>query len=127
MSAILLGDLMEWRRTPAAKGISDKEFIVLIAIADRVLDERSRMMRRFKGDDCELYERLCQIAGVTQQGLKKILQRLYERGLEVRVVYKYGLSGEPIYACRGHAMDFRLPELPAVIGLPARSGNGQTG
>ncbi|WP_141576170.1 hypothetical protein [Actinomadura sp. WMMA1423] len=119
MSGKLVGDVIEWRRTPAGAELSDKEFAVLLTIADRVLDERARDMRRFKNDDCDLYDRLCQVAKVSPQGLKKILQRLAERGLDVRVVWKRDKNGDPVYAAKGHAMDFRLPELPAFARIVA--------
>lgn len=122
MSGRLVGDVIEWRRTPAGSELTDKEFVVLFSIADRVIDERTRLMRRFKGDDCELYDRLCQIAGVGTEGLKKVLQRLAGRGLDVRVVWKYDRNGEPVYAAKGHAMDFRLPKLPASVGIPSAEG-----
>jgi hypothetical protein len=97
--------------------LSETEFIVLFTIADRVLDGRARIMRRFKGDDCELYDRICQVAGVERSGLKDVLARLAARGLDVRVVYKHDRNGRPIYACKGHAMDFRFPDLPASVRL----------
>jgi hypothetical protein len=120
----LFGDVIEWLRTPAAKDLSPKARIVLLAVADRVMDPRTRMMRRFKGDDCTLHERLCQVAEASPQALKKICQELADRGLEVRVQVvidgrpRYDSSGRPLYACRGHAMQFRLPELAAMVALP---------
>lgn len=117
MSARLIGDLIEWRRTPKGSELTQAEFAVLVTIADRVLDEKTRLMRRFKGDDCELHERLCQVAGVDQGSLKKVLQKLAARGLEVRVEIKKDVLGRPVYACKGRAMDFRFPELPASVSL----------
>jgi hypothetical protein len=55
--------------------------------------------------------------------LKKIFQELAARGLEVRVQIRkdgkplFDKAGRPVYACRGHAMDFALPELPAMVQL----------
>lgn len=123
MAGQLFGDVIEWLRTPAAKDLSPKARIVLLAVADRVMDSRTRRMRRFKGDDCTLHERLCQVADVSPQALKKICQELADRGLEIRVQAvvdgrpRVDNSGRPLYACRGHAMEFRLPELPAMTRL----------
>jgi hypothetical protein len=120
----LFGDVIEWLRTPAAKDLSPKARIVLLTVADRVMDTRTRRMRRFKGDDTTLHERLCQVADVSPEGLKKIFQELAARDLEVRVQIRkdgeplFDKAGRPVYACRGHAMDFRLPDLPAFAQLP---------
>lgn len=125
MAGQLFGDVIEWLRTPAAKDLSPKARIVLLTIADRVMDTRTRRMRHFKGDDCTLHERLCQVADVSPEGLKKILQELAARGLEVRVQITrdgepmFDKAGRPVYACRGHAMEFALPELPAMVQLVA--------
>lgn len=119
MSARLVGDLIEWRRSPAGTTLTEAEFIVLITIADRVLDEDTRLMKRFRGDNCELHDRICQVVGVNKENLKKILQRLAARGMEVRVEITRDRAGRPVYACRGHAMDFRFPHLPPSVQLPA--------
>lgn len=124
MAGQLFGDVIEWLRTPAAKDLSPKARIVLLTVADRVMDTRTRQMRRFKGDDSTLHERLRQVADVSPEGLKKIFQELAARDLEVRVqIHKDGKpmfdkAGRPVYACRGHSMDFRLPDLPAFARLP---------
>ena len=116
----LMGDVIEWTMTPAAKDIGDKELIVLLAIADRTL-KRGELMRRYQRDDCDLYDRLCRITGLNRAGLRELLKRMARRGFEVRVVFRYDRNGEPVYACKGHAMEFLLPDLPAVVGLAGRS------
>jgi hypothetical protein len=119
MSAELIGVLIEWRRTPPGQELTDKEFIVLHAIADRVLDhEGTRMMRKFHGDDCELRERICQVARLDNRGLKEVLGRLTARGLDVKVVLRKDQNGNPIYATRAEPMQFRFPELPTVVWIP---------
>lgn len=110
----LMGDVIEWSMTPMAKEIGDKELIVLLAIADRTM-QRGALMQRFKRDDCDLYDRLCRITGLNRGGLKELLKRMAARGLEVRVVFRHDKNGEPVYACKGHSMDFRLPDLPASV------------
>lgn len=118
MSAQLMGDLIEWRRTPFGAELSDKEFIVLLTIADRVLNESTRRMFRKKGDDCDLHERIRQVVGVNEENFRKLLQRLAARGLDVRVPFRKDKHGNPVFAARGHAMDFRLPEMPTMLNLP---------
>lgn len=122
MSARLIGDLIEWRRTPPGQELTLSEFVVLFAIADRVLDERDRMMRQFNGDDVELRERICQIAKLDDRGLKAVLGKLTARGLDVKVVLRKDKNGNPIYATRGEPMQFRFPELPVVAWLPQPCG-----
>lgn len=123
MAGQAVGDLIEWLRTPAAKGLSPKARLVLLTIADRVLDMNTRQMRHFKRDDCSLHERLRQVADVSPEGLKKIFQELAERDLEVRVqIIRKGRpftdkAGRPVYACKGHSMEFRLPDLHAMTQL----------
>lgn len=123
MSARLIGDLIEWRRTPPGQELTDKEFIVLYVIADRVWDDDiTRMMRKFNGDDVELRERICQIAKLDDRGLKAVLGKLTARGLDVKVVLRKDKNGNPIYATRGEPMQFRFPELPVVAWLPQPCG-----
>lgn len=117
MAGRLIGEVIEWLRTPAAQGMTTSERLVLIAIADRVLDEENRMMRRFATDNCNLHERLCQIVG---GDIKDALQRLADRGLEVRVEWRKDKHGNPVYAGRGHAMEFRLPVFLRVA-IPERT------
>ncbi|WP_149264251.1 hypothetical protein [Actinomadura sp. K4S16] len=125
MSGRLVGDVIEWLQTPAAAGVGDNEALVLITIADRVLSEETREMRRFKGDQCSLHQRICRVLGVTPKGLRPVLQKLARRGLEVRVEIGRDRLGRPIYARRGHAMGFRLPELPASVRLPEREDEAE--
>lgn len=119
MGARLIGDLIEWRRTPPGQELTDKEFIVLYVIADRVWDDDvTRMMRKFNGDDCELRDRICQVAKLDSRGLKAVLGRLTARGLDVKVILRKDTNGNPIYATRGEPMQFRFPDLPTVVWIP---------
>lgn len=118
MSARLIGDLIEWRRTPPGQELTLAEFAVLTAIADRVLNESTRMMQKFNGDDCELHDRICQIAKLDKRSLKDVLARLATRGLEVRVVLGKDKNGAPMYATKARPMQFRFPELPAMAWIP---------
>jgi hypothetical protein len=119
MSGRLVGEVVEWLRTPAAAGLTMAERIVLVVIAERSNDE-TREMWRFKADDVTLAERIQGAAGIDSTGLRHALQRLKKRGLEVRVPVKHGKDGRAVYAFKGYAMQFRLPAFPASVDLPQR-------
>ena len=119
MSGRLVGEVVEWLRTPAAAGLTMAERIVLLVIAERSNDE-TREMWRFKADDVNLAERIQSAAGIDATGLRHALQRLKKRGLEVRVPLKHGKDGRAVYAFKGYAMQFRLPAFPASVELPQR-------
>ena len=118
MSGRLVGEVVEWLLTPAAKslGLTSAERTVLLVIADRANDV-TREMWRFRADAISLDERIA-IAVGTPKGLQKVLWRLASRGLEVRIQIAQGDDGRPVFASRGRAMRFRLPELPASVALP---------
>jgi hypothetical protein len=119
MSGRLVGEVVEWLRTPAAGGLTMAERIVLLVIAERSNDE-TREMWRFKADDVTLAERIQSAAGIDATGLRHALQRLKKRGLEVRVPIRHGKDGRAVYAFKGYAMQFHLPKLPASVELPQR-------
>lgn len=117
MSGRLVGEVAEWLRTPAAGGLTVAERMVLVTIAERA-NEKTRMMWRHRSDDVSLSERIREVVGVSRQNLTKVFNRLAERGLEVRVQVGTTDAGKPVFAHKGHATDFRLPDLPASVRLP---------
>jgi hypothetical protein len=117
MSGRLVGEVVEWLRTPAAADLTAAERVVLLVIAERS-SEATRGMWRHKVDDVSLSERIREATGVSRQNLTKVFNRLAERGLEVRVQVGARDSGKPVFAHKGHATDFRLPDLPASVQLP---------
>ena len=54
---------------------------------------------------------LCQRARVTERGLRGALQRLGAAGYEFRVAHGYDKNGNPVYAARGHAVDYAVPDM----------------
>lgn len=120
MSGRLVGEVAEWLRTPASAGLTLAERMVLLVIAERA-NERDREMWRHRGDEVTLFERLCQVTRMDRSGLTKVLKKLAARGLEVRVQIGESRSGSPVFAYRGVAMRFCLPELPASVSLPERA------
>lgn len=84
------------------------EFAVAQAIADNA-DEGTRQSFRLT-----MPELLRRVRGInTMAGLRRVLQRLADRGFEFRVPIKTGKDGRPVYAHKGHAADFIVPPMPA--------------
>jgi hypothetical protein len=63
---------------------------------------------------------LCHRAGLTDNGLKTVLQRLASRGYEFRVSAGPGRDGRAVYSARGHAIDYRVPEVEELVKGGAR-------
>lgn len=122
MSARLIGELTNWLMSPAAQAmdLSSAERNVLFVVAERS-HEKTRVMLRHRGDDMQLVDRIAMATGLSRDGaLKKALQRLARRGLDVRIPVAKGKDGRPVFAYEGHSMRFRLPEFPASVVVPER-------
>jgi hypothetical protein len=52
--------------------------------------------------------------GLSATGLRGALQRLASRGYEFRVIHGYGSDGRPVFATRGHAVDYVIPDVAAI-------------
>lgn len=124
MSGRLVGEVVDWLRTPVAADLTPNERFVLMLIAERA-HEKTREMWRHKIDDETLAERIAGSIGVTQKALGDVLARLGARGLEVRVPIGTDKKGRTVFATRGKATAFRLPELPASMALPTGKWSGQ--
>lgn len=67
---------------------------------------------------------IMQRAGIrTESGVRQALQRLAARGFEFRVPIGTGKDGRPVFAAKGHSLDFLVPlmperQLPAVAFEP---------
>lgn len=121
MSGRLVGEVAGWLRSPAAAGMTLAERTVLLLIAERA-NEKSREMWSHRGDGCSQFEYLCETTGLKPSGLTEALKRLAARDLETRIQIGSNKSGGPMFAHRGKAIRFRLPELPASVELPERVG-----
>lgn len=119
MAGRLVGEVAEWLRSPAAAGLTLAERAVLLIIAERA-HEKTRQMWRYKTDDVTSFEYICQVTGMDRGGLTKALRKLAARDLEVRVPLDFDRNGKPVFAYRGAAMKFALPELPASVTIPQR-------
>ena len=119
-----MGEVVGWLRTPAADELTPNERFVLVLIAERA-HQKTRDMWRHKSDDETLAERMAGCLGITQKALGDILARLAGRGLEVRVPLGVDKKGRVMFATRGRATQFRLPELPASVSLPTGEWSGE--
>ncbi|MBB5081342.1 hypothetical protein [Nonomuraea endophytica] len=125
MSARLMGEVAGWLGTAAAEGLTAAERLVLLIVAERANEHSRRMWthrgdRRDDGTRITLTELIADRAGLTPRGLNDALQRLARRGLEVRVQIATDTRGRPVFARKGHAVDYELPFLPASVELPPR-------
>ncbi len=120
MSARLVGEVANWLTTPAAAPLTPAERLVLVLIAERA-NEQTREMWRHKADTETLAERLARCTGLSSDALGDALRRLAARGLECRVAIGTDKRGRTVFATRGRATSFRLPELPASVSLPESS------
>ena len=117
MAESLVGEVCAWLESPAAQGMTTAERLVLVVIAERC-NKKTRQMWAYKGDGKTLTEVIAARVGVEVDSLTKVFRRLAARGLEVRVPIGVNSKGEPVFAVRGRASDYVLPELPASVELP---------
>lgn len=76
---------------------------------------------RGNGRSCaESLEHIAWRYGGTPSGVKQVLRKLAESGVDVRVAIGEDRHGGPVYAVRGRVPQFRLPEFPAPRGCPCR-------
>ncbi|MFF0770945.1 hypothetical protein ACFYUK_18820 [Nonomuraea wenchangensis] len=123
MAESLVGEVAAWLGTPAAQGMPASDRLVLMIIAERSNKTSRRMLwhrgdRRDDGTKITLTETLQIRTGLGARGLGDALQRLAARGIEVRVQIDTDSLGRPVFARRGHAVDYHLPPLPASVELP---------
>lgn len=62
---------------------------------------------------------LCFRARLKAATVREKLAMLAARGYEFRVIHGYGKDGRPVYAAKGHAVDYVVPDLLKGTGLPA--------
>lgn len=84
--------------------LTPSERVALYAVADRARDNTRQAWQG--GDDDWRLER---VVGVKR--LPDVLERLAERGFDIRVVVKIAENGRPIYAHKGRQVSYLLPPL----------------
>ena len=72
-------------------------------------------------------QQLREETGYTAVGLRRVFERLSERGYEMRVSHGVGSDGRQVFAARGHATDYQVPTLkPRSTYRLCASGEGDT-
>lgn len=100
-----------------APSMTPAERLLLTAVA-----EEARVHSREADIDAETLQRR---VGVDESGVRKVLRRLADRGLDVRVAVGKDKRGSPVYAHRGRVARYRLPVFPAPEGCVCRPCRGQ--
>lgn len=95
------------------------ERLVLLLIAERA-NEQSREAWSGGADDWQLG----QLARLSPTGLRDVLQRLAQRGLEVRMALGKDAKGRPVFAVWNRQTTYRLPILLGDSG-PSPTGDAQ--
>lgn len=54
---------------------------------------------------------LCQRARLKPSSVRAALAKLAARGYEFRVIHGYGTDGRPVFAAKGHATDYVVPDM----------------
>ena len=87
----------------APADLSQAELTVALMIADDANDHSRRSWIPLP--------LLCQRTRLSPTGVRGALQRLAARGLEFRVIHGYGKDGRAVFAAKGHAVDYEIPDL----------------
>lgn len=91
----------------APEDLTPAERLVLVVIAENINDGDPKRQTWPDFSAAVLAKR----AGLTAETLRKALQRLAKRGMEVRVPIATGKDGRALYAVPGHQCRYRLPLL----------------
>jgi hypothetical protein len=92
----------------APPDLTPAERIVLVALAERCRDDTRRVLPSV---DEPVRAMLLRRSGLGDSGLTKVLRRLAQRGLDVRIPLGLDGSGRALYAYDGRAAEFSVPQL----------------
>jgi len=72
---------------------------------------------------------LCRRSRMKPSGVRAALGRLAARGLEFRAIHGYGKDGRPVFAAKGHAADYVVPDMlkGAVSAAPLAADGARKG
>lgn len=87
----------------APADLSSGELIVALVIADDARDQN-----RVSWITLPL---LCARTRLKPSSVRAALSKLASRGYEFRVPHGYGKDGRPVFAARGHAVDYVVPDM----------------
>ncbi|WP_026454836.1 helix-turn-helix domain-containing protein [Saccharomonospora iraqiensis] len=96
--------------------LTSNERLLLLVIAEKANDDTRRAV--FPNPD-----RLLHRLGMSEDGLRKVCQKLAARGYEARIPVGTNKAGRPVYAYKGHAVDYRVPVFPRREVPPERRDN----
>lgn len=107
----------------APEDLTPAERLVLVVIAENVRDGDPKR-ETWPGFNAAV---LAKRAGLTGDGsLKRALQRLAKRGMEVRVPIATGKDGRELYAVPGQQCRYRLPVFKGGLTVPPSDDEGGT-
>lgn len=121
------GELVREVLSLAPSDLTPSQLVILVVIAERaqprarVVDGRDIPARECFPNRADML-RDCRM---TEANLSKTLQRLAQRGLEVRVPLGTDRSGRPFYARSGHRTTYRLPHFTTRADQGPASGDGE--
>lgn len=78
--------------------------VVAWCIADAA-SERTRIATKLTQNE------LCRQAGMTERGVRKVLEKLAEDGFEFRVTHGKDKHGKPVYATRWKDPEYQVPDI----------------
>jgi len=105
----------------APADLSSGELVVALMIADDANDITRRSWIA--------NEELCFRARMKASGVRDALSRLAGRGYEFRVIHGYGKNGRPVFAAKGHTVDYLVPDMlkGAAVAAPFDPGHSLKG
>ncbi len=105
----------------APADLTSGELVVALIIADDAGEQTRRSWIK--------NEELCYRTRMKPSGVRDALGRLASRGLEFRVIHGYDKKGKPVYAARGHAVDYVVPDFfkAAAVAAPSEVPDGSEG
>jgi len=106
-------------RDHAPAGWTHAERLVAWVIADDASDETRRSW-------IKLPEIMARTGIKTESGVRQVLQRLAARGYEFRIPIAKGRDGRPVFAAKGHSLDFLVPSMPHRRLQPGTYGKGDS-
>ena len=103
----------------APPDLTSGELVVALMIADDANDRTRRSWIPLPI--------LCARTRLKPSSVRAALSTLAARGYEFRVIHGYGKDGRPVFAAKGHATDFVVPDmLKGATGLAPMSMSGTT-
>lgn len=120
MAVSLITEVMDYL---TGTDVTPAERYILVAIAEQANVKTRQAWQEYGGGGKRRWV-LAERVGLSETGLRTALQRLANRGLEVRVALGTDARGRAFYAAHGHQTTYRVPVLPKREGDAQASPNG---